>query len=223
MSGLLRRHKTVLVVLAALLTFALSAASGFGWTQDQTGGKEQAGEHAGKEKSKGKDESKGHGEAGEEEEGEEQGKEEGENHGKGEEHEKGEEHGKGEEKGEGGPGGPGGPAAPGPVTGQVNSNITNTVTTQITNQVTTNVTPTPVQVKSQAGSLGEGAVRGEQAQGGPGPEVAQVETGQQGGQPTQGRQPAELASTGVNAGALALIGALCIGASLLLFRRRHAA
>ena len=56
-----------------------------------------------------------------------------------------------------------------------------------------------------------------------GPEVAQVDTGEQTAQSTQGSQPSELASTGVNAGALALIGAFCIGASLLLFRRRHAA
>ena len=41
--------------------------------------------------------------------------------------------------------------------------------------------------------------------------------------PRRGASRSELASTGVNAGALALIGALCIGASLLLFRRRHAA
>jgi LPXTG-motif cell wall-anchored protein len=228
MSGLLKSHKTILVVLAVLTTFALTASSGFGWgTGDQGSNEEKAGEHADKEKGKeaGKDESKSQGK---DDEGKDEGDKDDEGKGEKDHGEKGKDHG---EKGKGdhggkpkpgpgpGPVGPGGPGAPvGPVT--------------VNNQVTNNITQTQTQTQSQAPSV-EGqvkgeteSVKGEEAQGGGGGrEVAQVDTGEESVETAQaqGGQPAELASTGVNTGALALVGALCVAASLLLFRRRRSA
>jgi LPXTG-motif cell wall-anchored protein len=97
----------------------------------------------------------------------------------------------------------------------------------VTNQVTNNVN-TQVQANAEAEAKAEAEAQAESESEG-GPELAQAETedeesaGGGGGQSTVGGQPAALASTGVNVGALALIGALCIGASLLLFRRRGTA
>ena len=81
------------------------------------------------------------------------------------------------------------------------------------------------QVESESGVQGVEEQGGGGGGVGGGQEFAQTDTGEESSRPrqAQGGQPAELASTGVNTGALALIGALCVAASLLLFRRRRTA
>lgn len=195
MSGLLKSHRTGLVVLAALLTFALTAASGYGWGTTEQPKKDESGEHADKN---GKDQE--HGQTKDKDESDEN------------------DEGKGEHKPKPAPAPGPTPTPPGPA-GEVVSN--NVVTNQVTNQVTNNVN-TQVQANAEAESEAQAKAESESQAG---PELAQAETEDEGsaggGQSTAARsQPAQLASTGVNVGALALIGALCIGASLLLFRRR---
>jgi LPXTG-motif cell wall-anchored protein len=109
----------------------------------------------------------------------------------------------------------------------VNNNVVNTQTqTQTQSQPNTqtqnqsNEGQVQGQVESESGVQGD---QGEQGGGGGGREFAQTDTGEQETAQARGSQPAELASTGVNTGALALIGALCVAASLLLFRRRRTA
>ena len=74
---------------------------------------------------------------------------------------------------------------------------------------------------------GEGGVLGQGGESGP--ETAQTTPSEQGGTAAAGgqsgtqSQPAELASTGFNVVPLLLVGAICIAASILLFRRRTSA
>jgi LPXTG-motif cell wall-anchored protein len=107
----------------------------------------------------------------------------------------------------------------------VNNDVTNTPTqTQATAPSPTDQGEVKGEVESvqgQGGSQGGGGGGGE---GVAGQEFAQTDTGEESGSgQTAGNQPAELASTGVNIGALLLIGAVCVAGSLLLFRRRRTA
>jgi LPXTG-motif cell wall-anchored protein len=115
-------------------------------------------------------------------------------------------------------------ASAGPPT--VNNNVANTPTQTPANTQTQN---DEGQVKGliegETGVQGQGGSQGGGGGQGGGQVLAQTDTGEESGsgQSTRGSQPAELASTGVNTGALALIGALCVAGSLLLFRRRRTA
>jgi LPXTG-motif cell wall-anchored protein len=196
MYGLSKSHKLGLLALAAVLAFALSATAVYGWGTSEQPQQEKPGEHAGKgEENKGKEESENKGE-------EHQGQNKGENEEE-------------SEQPKPGPTGPVGPVGGGP-----------TVNNQVSNQVTGNTNAVPVNTQSQApaNTPAETNVKAE-TETLAGPEVAQNETAQSQppSQPAQGNQPAQLASTGFNAGALAGVGALLIGASLLLFRRRRSA
>jgi LPXTG-motif cell wall-anchored protein len=114
----------------------------------------------------------------------------------------------------------------------VNNNVVNTQTqsqtqTNTQTQANTQTQSNQGQVKGEVESVqGVQGNQGEKGGGGGGREFAQTDTGEESsgsGQSAAGNQPAELASTGVNTGALAFIGALCVVASLLLFRRRRTA